>query len=63
LDGRFSCWRILFYENNLFGLRTFIRNMTVKNADVIGDSTGLADVDTAQLLPFRKIIRRLSGKI
>jgi len=37
--------------------------LTVKNADLIGGSEGLAGVDAVQLLPFCKIIRRLPGKI
>ncbi|WP_308921196.1 hypothetical protein [Janthinobacterium sp. J1-1] len=37
--------------------------LTVKNADSIGGSVGLAGIDAVQLLPFRKIIRRLPEKI
>jgi len=63
LNGRFSCQRTLLVKHIYSDSELLFALLAVKNADLIGGSTGLADVDTAQLLPLRKIIRRLPKKI
>ena len=53
---------MLFDKRNNSDSELLFALLTVKNADSIGGSEGLAGVDAVQLLPFRKIIRRLPGK-